>query len=116
MFGDCTDFLIVYVLKKYKKILQLTAELQLAGSCYLIDKLSSPGEVPRSLNIWLQFELWNTIPLTPQLKRSIVRERKISYLFLAPLSLRRDNVMAPVFTDCANSTDTHLIRSAEELQ
>lgn len=39
-----------------------------------------------------------------------------SYLLLAPLCLRRHDVVAPVFTDCADSADTHLVRSAEQLQ
>lgn len=46
----------------------------------------------------------------------IKRHRRISYLFLTPLRLSRDNVMAPVLTDCADSADTHLICSTEELQ
>lgn len=41
---------------------------------------------------------------------------KGSYLLLAPLCLRRDDVMAPVLTDSADSTDAHLVRSAEQLQ
>lgn len=42
--------------------------------------------------------------------------RKCWYLFLAPLCLSGDDVVAPVLTDGADSADTHLIRPAEELQ